>query len=125
MMAVSTPPSEEDISLHCEGLPSVQYPSDHILLCCDASLNISGNGTNNGGGPGGNNNNNNNNISLSTIALRQHLGVGNQSQPQTLHSNRSPSPTISNGQMGNKSIGLAPGNSTTTARMTQQQTGRK
>lgn len=126
MLAVSTPPSEDDISTHCEGLPSVQYPSDHILLCCDVALNILGNSGNGGGGGGGGGGvNSGAGISLSTMALRQQLGIGNQTQPQPIHSNRSPSPTISNNQMGNKSIGLASGNGATTARLTQQQTGRK
>lgn len=88
MMAVSTPPSEEDISANCEGLPSVQYPSDHILLCCDAALNLSGGG----GGQ---------NASLSTMALRQQLGLGG------IHS-------TGQGQIGNKQL-------LGTNRLTQQQ----
>jgi hypothetical protein len=65
MLAVSTPPTAEDVASHCEGLPSVQYPSDHIYLCCDASLNLNGGGGGNNGGGG---------MSLSAMALRHQLG---------------------------------------------------
>lgn len=83
MMAVSAPPSSEDIASHCEGLPSVQYPSDHIYLCCDASLNLAGTGGSSGG------------MSLSSMALRHQMGG--------IHSTRSPSPGshVPGGSKGN------------------------
>jgi hypothetical protein len=85
MMAVSTPPTAEDVAAHCEGLPSVQYPSDHIYLCCDASLNLSGSGGGGGNGGGGG-------MSLSAMALRHQLGhkpgLGNPRMGQQQQSGR-------------------------------------
>ena len=42
ILAVTDLPSEADISEHGEALPSVCYPSDHLMLCCDVALLSSG-----------------------------------------------------------------------------------
>mmetsp|Transcript_8011 Transcript_8011/g.11950 ORF Transcript_8011/g.11950 Transcript_8011/m.11950 type:complete len:628 (-) Transcript_8011:201-2084(-) len=52
LLAVTSPPSEADILTHCEGLPSVQYPSDHIMLCCDVALMMGATQSLRGGGMG-------------------------------------------------------------------------
>jgi hypothetical protein len=44
ILAASAPPAESEILSYSEGLPSVQHPSDHIYLCCDVSLLLSGGG---------------------------------------------------------------------------------
>jgi CCR4-NOT transcription complex subunit 6 len=38
VLAVTDLPSEDDIAEHGEALPSVSYPSDHLMLCCDVAL---------------------------------------------------------------------------------------
>lgn len=46
IMAATSIPDEEDIrTVAGEGLPCACYPSDHILLCCDVAMIISGNGS--------------------------------------------------------------------------------
>jgi mRNA deadenylase 3'-5' endonuclease subunit Ccr4 len=42
ILAVTDLPSEADICEHGEALPSVSYPSDHLMLCCDVALLSSG-----------------------------------------------------------------------------------
>jgi len=47
VMAVSNIPSESDLissEVGLEGLPSANYPSDHLMLCCDVALCVSGSG---------------------------------------------------------------------------------
>ncbi len=46
VMAVSALPEEEEIrATGGEGLPSTSYPSDHLLLCCDMIMTVSGTGS--------------------------------------------------------------------------------
>jgi len=42
ILAVTDLPSEGDIAEHGEALPSVSFPSDHLMLCCDVALLSSG-----------------------------------------------------------------------------------
>jgi CCR4-NOT transcription complex subunit 6 len=46
IMAVTAIPDENDLKhLVGEGLPSSCYPSDHILMCCDVAMIVSGSGS--------------------------------------------------------------------------------
>ncbi len=46
VMAVTALPDEQEIrNSSGEGLPSTCYPSDHMMLCCDMALVVSGNGS--------------------------------------------------------------------------------
>ena len=46
IMAATTIPDEVDLKqVAGEGLPCACYPSDHILLCCDVAMIVSGNGS--------------------------------------------------------------------------------
>jgi hypothetical protein len=46
-MAVTNIPTESDLlssEVGLEGLPSANYPSDHLMLCCDVAIAVSGSG---------------------------------------------------------------------------------
>ena len=46
VMAVSGMPEENFILQECgEGLPAANFPSDHIMLCCDVALSLPGTST--------------------------------------------------------------------------------
>ena len=45
-MSVAAIPSPQELEAESgEGLPSAVYPSDHLLLCADVALSITGNGS--------------------------------------------------------------------------------
>eukprot|EP01034_Spumella_vulgaris_P023683 gene23683-29928_t len=46
IMAVTSLPEEDEIRASSgEGLPSTSYPSDHMMLCCDVAMVVSGTGS--------------------------------------------------------------------------------
>jgi CCR4-NOT transcription complex subunit 6 len=46
VLAASNVPDANDLTATCgEGLPSASYPSDHIMLCADMTLTVTGAGT--------------------------------------------------------------------------------
>jgi mRNA deadenylase 3'-5' endonuclease subunit Ccr4 len=94
ILAVTDLPTEADISEFGEALPSVSFPSDHLMLCCDVALLSSGTsirnphamprGSNRGNGSinrgmSGLSHGGNNNSSGSSGNIQQHGGSSNSS----------------------------------------------
>lgn len=91
ILAVTDLPNESDICEHGEALPSVSYPSDHLMLCCDVALLSNGTSVRNPHA-----------MSRGSRMNRGGMGISHNNSSSSLSGMRSPSPGI---KIGGKASG--------------------